>query len=216
MAAVLAGIREVDRGDIEINRAASTVFLGKPGMILDLGAIAKGFAADQGALILEKAGVKAAVIDLGGNILVYGEKPGRVFSPRPRRTWRVGIQDPRDTRGSYIGVLETPGKSVVTSGVYERYFTRDGKRYHHILSTETGYPVENGLLSVTVIADHSIDADALSTAAFALGWEKGAALLGKTGAEGIFVFEDQSVRVSPGLRESFTLSETSGYFLDPS
>ena len=215
LAAVLAGLKGVNRErDIEIDREASTVFLRIPGMMLDLGAIAKGFAADQAALILEKAGIKAAVIDLGGNILAYGKKPfpGLFRRPGGKNAWRIGIQDPRDTRGSYIGVLETPEKSVVTSGVYERYFTEGGKRYHHILSTETGYPVENGLLSVTVVAKHSIDADALSTAVFALGWEKGSALLEKAGAEGIFIFENGSVRISGGLRESFSLAENSDYF----
>ncbi|GAB6391508.1 MAG: FAD:protein FMN transferase [Treponematales bacterium] len=196
--------------DVEIDREAGTVFLRRRGMALDLGGIAKGFAADEAAETLRGSGVVSAVIDLGGNILVLGERLERRRSlfggTAGGRPWRVGVQDPREGRGAYLGVIETRGRSVVTSGVYERFFERDGVRYHHILSTAAGRPVDNGLLSVTVAADKSVDADALSTAVFALGPEKGRALLAAfPGAEAVFVFEDNSVGVTAGLEASFSL-----------
>jgi thiamine biosynthesis lipoprotein len=186
--------------DIEIDRKAGTVFLRRPGMALDLGAIAKGYAADEVVSIIAAAGVKRAVIDLGGNVFAYGEK-------QDRKPWRIGVQDPRDIRGAYIGILELRNRTVVTSGVYERFFEEGGRRYHHILSTGTGFPAETGLFSVTIVAGNSIDADALSTAAFVLGWEKGRALIEAVpGAGGIFVFEDLKVRLTKDLEGVFSLS----------
>jgi thiamine biosynthesis lipoprotein len=194
--------------------SARTAFLKRRGMALDLGAIAKGYAADELVRILRETEVPGALIDLGGNIYVWGNKADG-------KAWRVGVQDPLNIRGSYAGILELAGSiSVVTSGVYERYFTGDdGKRYHHILGlTEDedagiknmrGYPVENGLLSVTVIAVSSMEADALSTSCFALGYENGLALAAANGAEILFIFEDKTIRGSPGALAAFTLSNDS-------
>jgi thiamine biosynthesis lipoprotein len=189
----------IDWRDLVIDRERGSLFLRRSGQALDLGAIAKGYAADEAVRILAQARIPGGLVDLGGNIVVYGEKEGKA-------PWRIGIQDPLESRGAYLGVLEVRNKSVVTSGVYERFLELEGKRYHHILSAKTGYPVENGLLSVTVIADHSVDADALATAAFALGYEPGKALVEAAGAEGIFVFEDKSIRGSAGVLGQFTLS----------
>ncbi|MDR2028910.1 MAG: FAD:protein FMN transferase [Treponema sp.] len=215
--------------DVRLDRERGTVFLTWPGMALDLGAIAKGYAADEAVKIIAAAGIPLAVIDLGGNIYAYGEK-------EENRPWRIGIQSPLEPRGVYLGVLERQGplqkkpgrgegragyagtpdplanKTVVTSGIYERFFEYAGWNYHHILSTQNGYPAETGLLSVTVIAENSMDADALSTAAFALGWEKGSALVREQGAEAVFVFADKRIRCSPGAAAVFTLSDT-GYRL---
>ncbi|MDR0629891.1 MAG: FAD:protein FMN transferase [Treponema sp.] len=191
----------IDWQDVVIDREAATVFLRRPGMALDLGAITKGYAADEMAELLQKAGITRAIIDLGGNIVAYGTKS-------QDEPWRIGIQDPLDSRGSYLGILTVRHKSVVTSGVYERYAEIDGKRYHHILSTQDGYPVSKGLLSVTIIADRSIEADALSTAAFALGYEKGRALVESMDhAEAIFVFEDKQIRGTSGALAWFTLKD---------
>jgi thiamine biosynthesis lipoprotein len=190
--------------DVIIDEEAGTVFLRKPGMELDLGAIAKGYAADEAAEIIRKAGLPGAVIDLGGNIYALGTK-------RSGTPWRIAVQDPRNERGTYIGILEVRQKTVVTSGVYERFLEAGGRRYHHILSTADGYPADTGLLSVTVIADTSIDADALSTALFALGYESGRALVDSLeNIEALFVFQDLSVRGYPGALETFTL--TSGQY----
>jgi thiamine biosynthesis lipoprotein len=188
--------------DLLIDPEAGTVFLRKAGMSLDLGAIAKGYAADEAAEILKSAGISGALIDLGGNIYALGTKADGA-------PWRIAVQDPRDERGAYIGVLELEEKTVVTSGVYERFLERDGRRYHHILSTSDGYPADTGLLSVTVIADASMDADALSTVLFALGYDKARPLVDSLeNVEAVFVFEDLSVRLSPGALEKFTLSNT--------
>jgi thiamine biosynthesis lipoprotein len=186
--------------DIVIDEDAGTVFLARPGMGLDLGAIAKGYAADETARIIGEAGIERALIDLGGNILVCGAK--KDGSP-----WRVGIQDPTGGRGAYAGVAEVTDKTLVTSGVYERFFESGGRRYHHILSTSSGYPVDTGLLSVTVISGNSMDADALSTALFALGYEAGLALAeSMENTEAVFIFADRSVRGTSGAFDHFTLA----------
>jgi thiamine biosynthesis lipoprotein len=186
---IAAALPLVDYTQVLLDRGAGTVFLARPGMALDLGGIAKGFAADEAAAILRAEGIRAAIIDLGGNIAVLGARPGgrRGAAPRP---WRVGIQDPDGARGEYLKVIDCMDTSVVTSGVYERFFESGGIRYHHILSTETGYPVRNGLASVTVITPCSMDADALSTALFALGEERGRKVLAAfPGASAEFVYE---------------------------
>jgi thiamine biosynthesis lipoprotein len=192
-----------DWRDLELDKAAQTAFLKRPGMAVDLGAIAKGYAADEAARIIREAGLKRALINLGGNIVVVGERAAaKAGSP-----WRIGVQDPADSRGAYIGVLEIRDASVVTSGVYERFFEAGGKKYHHILSTETGFPVDKGLLSVTIISGSSIDADALSTAVFALGYEKGLELVNSTkGAGAVFVFDNKKLRLSAGAEKIFTLT----------
>jgi thiamine biosynthesis lipoprotein len=192
--------------DLLIDRAAGTVFLKRPGMALDPGAIAKGYAADELVRILREADIPGAVIDLGGNVFAYGSRTGGGSRGEP---WRIGIQDPLADRGVYIGILRVHNKSVVTSGVYERTFEADGKDYHHILSVQDGYPVNNGILSVTVIADRSLDADALSTAAFTLGYGRGRTLVESVpGAEALFVFDDKSIRGTGGVWEIFTLTDT--------
>ena len=217
--------------DVEINREAGTVFLKRPGMAVDLGAIAKGYAADEVVKLLAQEGVERAIIDLGGNIYAMGEKktektfgdvikglvPGGAGKEavNDKSFWRIGVQDPRETRGTYIGILKVKNRTIVTSGGYERFFDEGGKRYHHILSTENGFPIENGLLSVTIVADNSIDADALSTSAFTLGWERGRDLIASIpGAEGIFVFDDLSVRIMPGLEKDFSLTAAEYHISD--
>jgi len=192
--------------DVVIDRKTGTAFLRRKGMALDLGAIAKGYAGDEAARIAREAKVKRALFDLGGNIVTLGwREQKRKISPRP---WRIGIQNPLDGRGTYIGVVTVHDASVVTSGVYERYFESAGKRYHHILSTANGRPVENGLLSVTIVTAGSTDADALSTAVFTLGFERGKALIDSIPeTEAIFVFDNRSVRLTGGLAGIFTLTD---------
>ena len=117
-------------------------------------------------------GVKRAIIDLGGNIYVFGKK-------KDGSLWNVGIKDPGDPGGNPALILHLANATVVTSGVYERFFMQDGIRYHHILDTKTGYPARTGLLSSTIVCESSIAADALSTSVFVLGEEKGMALINK-------------------------------------
>jgi thiamine biosynthesis lipoprotein len=171
-------------------------------MRLDLGAIAKGYAADEIEQILLNHKVKAAVIDLGGNIFVFGSK-------KDKSPWRVGIQNPESERGEYLGIVTGGQMTVVTSGVYERYFIENGKRYHHILSTQTGFPVDNGLLSVSIVSKSSIDADALSTSLFILGIEKGMEFLKRfPDTYAIFIDKDKKVYLSVGAGKVFTLQDT--------
>ena len=204
---ILEALDLVNYREIEINHAERTVFLKRRGMSLDLGAIAKGYTADEVAKLAAQEGAKRAIIDLGGDIYALGERQAGKKADTDETYWRIGIQDPRDNRGNYIGILRVKNSSVVTSGNYERFFEQDGKRYNHILSVEDGFPVENGLISVTITADRAADADALSTAAFALGWERGRELIAQVnGAEGIFVFDDLSVRLTGDLEKAFTLT----------
>jgi thiamine biosynthesis lipoprotein len=184
---IRAALDKVNWRDLEIDAAAGTAYLTRPGMALDLGGIAKGYAADAAAALLREAALPRAVIDLGGNIFALGEKAGG-------KPWRIAIQNPREARGTYIGVVEVRDRTVVTSGVYERFLETAGRRYHHILSTADGYPADPGLLSVSVIAENSMDADALSTTLFVLGCERGQALAESLGVEAIFVFEDLSIK----------------------
>ena len=198
----------VDWQNVEMHPDSRGVFLKQRGMALDLGAIAKGYAADKAARLAREAGIKRAIIDLGGNIVVIGVK-------KDKSPWRIGIQAPGGNRGETAGYLQITGSnekntSVVTSGVYERCFTEDGQLYHHIFSPSLGYPVQNGLVSVTIIAESSTDADALSTSVFVSGYEKGMALLEPPESAGaVFIFEDKSVIVTPGV--DFTLTDNAFY-----
>lgn len=189
--------------DVVVDTKDSTVFLKRKGMQIDLGAIAKGYAADEAARIIKGYGIPRAIIDLGGNVLAYGEKEGG-------KPWRVGIQDPSGERGSYVAVISMKNKTMVTSGVYERFLEVDGVRYHHILDTSTGYPVDNGVLSVTIVADRSIDADGLSTTAFALGVEKGLAFIeAQSGIEAVYITDDKKFHATPGLLPYFEIADSS-------
>jgi thiamine biosynthesis lipoprotein len=177
------------------------VFLEEEGMGIDLGGIAKGYAADISVDYLMEQGVDYGIINFGGNVYAFGEK-------YDSESWRIGIQAPGENRGSYVGIAEIRDKAVVTSGKYERYFVQDGVRYHHILSTEDGYPVRNGLASVTVITDRSLDADALSTLLFTLGLEEGIRRAEELeDVEAVFLTEEKIVYTTGGLREEFTISE---------
>ncbi len=172
-----------------------TVTLSDEGMGLDVGAIAKGYAADEAARILKSGGVDHALLDFGGNILVIGDKPDGT-------AWRIGVQRPDANRSQYIGIVSAVDRTVVTSGPYERFFVKDGVRYHHILDPWTGYPSRNGLEQVTIVSERSIDADALSTAGYVLGLENAWKLVESLdGVEAIFATEDLHVYVTRGLTD---------------
>lgn len=196
----------IDYRKVEMNAATLTVRLPASEMRLDLGAIAKGYAADEIARILEKHKVKAAVVDLGGNVLVYGKK-------KDGTPWRVGVQDPSSDRGDYIGLVTGPAMTVVTSGIYERFFIEEGVRYHHLLDPKTGYPAKNNLTSVSIITASSIDADALSTSTFILGLEKGMKLVeSNPEISAVFIDSEKRVYLSSRAKKIFTLTNK-GYTL---
>lgn len=195
-------VKLVDYNKLVLDKAAQTALLQDTGMKVDLGAIAKGYAADEAAKILQENGVKHAIINLGGNVLTIGGK----LDGNP---WKIGIQDPFNPRGEYLGIVSITGKTVVTSGTYERYFEQNGKKYHHILNPATGYPVENNLYSVSIITDKSIDGDGLSTTSLLLGLEEGMKLIEKLDhVEAIFVTGDKKVYVSSGLKDNFLLTNS--------
>lgn len=192
------------------NSSGQAVYtLGLPGMQLDLGGIAKGAAADEISAFLKNKGVQGAIINFGGNIQLVGSKP----SGEP---WVIGIQSPLQPRGEYLGLLQTGPGAVVTSGVYERFFEYEGRRYHHILDTETGFPVDTGILSLTVLTAKGVDADGLSTALFAMG-EEAALAFAETheDMDVILVKTDKSIRLSSGLAGRFELGDSSYRLLQP-
>ncbi len=171
----------------------NTVTLKDPEASIDLGGIAKGYMADCLKKYLEKEGIKSALINLGGNILTIGAKPdGSAF--------QIGIQRPFDKKNATITSASAIDSSVVTSGSYERYFEMDGKIYHHILDTNTGYPCQNDLLGVTILSQDSMAGDALSTACFALGLKDAKKLIDSLdGVEAIFITNEFSVSYSSNL-----------------
>ncbi len=176
--------------NIQLN--GTTVTLLDPDTSIDLGGIAKGYIADLLKEYLISSGYTSGIIDLGGNILTIGSKPhGQDF--------RIGIRTPTPDATQPLTTISCHDASVVTSGTYERYFIENGKHYHHILSPFDGYPVENGLASVTILSEHSVDGDALSTACFVLGPEKGMALIESLdGIEALFVTDGLEMKPSSG------------------
>lgn len=170
------------------------------GMGIELGAIAKGYIADRIKEFLLANGVKSGIIDLGGNILCIGERSdGDAF--------RIGIQKPFAERSDTIGTAMIRGKSVVSSGIYERYFEQEGRLYHHILNPGSGYPYENELTGVTIVSEQSVDGDALSTTCFALGLEKGMELINRLPeVQAVFITKDGKVHFSQEFEEETSFS----------
>ncbi|MDC7290113.1 FAD:protein FMN transferase [Blautia schinkii] len=178
------------------------ITLGSADTAFDLGAIAKGYIADKMKEFLEAKGVKSAIINLGGNVLCIGEKPGK-------KAFHIGIQKPFADRNETIATMDIRGKSVVSSGIYERYFEKDGEIYHHILDPRSGYPYDNDLVAVTIISDKSVDGDALSTTCFALGLEKGMAFAeARDDVQAIFITKDYQVHYTKDFQKEIPVSET--------
>lgn len=166
-----------------------------PDTTLDFGAVAKGYIADRLKDYLLEQGVKSAIINLGGNVLCVGEKPdGTPF--------KIGLQKPFADRNETIETLNIRDMSVVSSGVYERHFIKDGTNYHHLLNPRDGYPFQNGLVSVTILSKVSADGDGMSTACFSLGLEEGLKLVNSLdGIYGIFITDDYEVYYSDGAKQ---------------
>jgi FAD:protein FMN transferase len=191
-AAVAARLPDVDYTALEIEPARRTAFLKRPGMRAHLGGIGKGYAIDRAAAILRGRGFHDFMIQSGGDLFVSGR--------RGDRPWRLGIRDPRGPADRSFAALDLTNGTFSTSGDYERFFIRDGRRYHHILDPDVGEPAR-GCRSVTIVTNSAIVADGLSTGVFVLGPEKGMALIERLpDVEGVIVTADNTVLVSSGLK----------------
>lgn len=200
-------LKKIDYKKVKLNEEEHTVELLEKGMAIELGAISKGYIADGIKAIMQRHGVRSAIVNLGGNVLVLGK------SPSNSEGWRIGIQNPDETRGDTIGSERVKDSSVVTSGIYEQYLQVGDTKYHHILNPQTGYPVENNLSGVTIFSKTSVNGDALSTSAFLYGLEDGMAFINQLdGVEAVFITKDHKVYVTDGLKGHFKVNHK-GYQL---
>ncbi|WP_239004743.1 FAD:protein FMN transferase [Paenibacillus tepidiphilus] len=196
--------------DIIIDEAAKTVMLAKEGMIMDLGGIGKGYAADRIADYLKEQGLNSAMINLGGSsIIALGTKPGEV-------PWNIGLQDPDKSRGTQLGTIKIADEVIDASGVYERYFIQDGVRYHHILDPRTGFPAQNGLKSITIMSPNATDADALSTGVFLMGLEDGIKYLESLPekVDAFFITDDNKIYATSGIKDRLVLTDPTYSFAE--
>lgn len=197
--------REIKRavskcGCEEVFFEGSRIILPSQDTEFDLGSIAKGYIADRLKEYLEGEGVRSATIDLGGNVVCIGDKKGAPF--------KIGIQKPFADRNETISIMDIKDKSVVSSGIYERFFVKNDVLYHHLLNPKTGYPYKNGLLSVTIVSDRSVDGDALSTACFALGLKKGLAFAEtQKGVQAVFITENGDVHYTKNFHKEISVQE---------
>lgn len=187
-----------DADNIVVCEESGEVSFKKDGMKLDLGGIAKGYTSAEIMRLFRENGITSGLVSLGGNVQALGTKPDGTC-------WRIAIRHPYDQE-TYLGILEIADKAVITSGGYERYFEQDGKRYHHILDARTGYPAQNGLVSVTVVSGDGTIADGLSTALFVMGQEKAAEYWRAHCSQFdiILYTEDGELFVSEGISDWFT------------
>jgi thiamine biosynthesis lipoprotein len=187
----------VDHAGVWLDPRTRTAQLRSTGQSVDLGGIGKGFAGDKFREIFRSVGVSSALSDIGGNVVTLGARPDG-------SAWRVGIRHPRRD-GSLIGLVAVDDKAVVTSGDYQRYFADSlGRMHHHILDPTTGFPAMAGLISVTIVDNSSLTADALSTAVFAAGMSRGKELLRAfSGSEAVLVDTGGCVYITPGLKDCF-------------
>ena len=193
--AIQTCLKNVDYHAISVS--GNSVTLSNPDAAIDLGFIAKGYIADELKAFLEEKGIQKGIINLGGNVMTLGNKPDG-------SSYHIGIQKPFDVRNASITQVPVSDSSVVSSGIYERYFEENGKLYHHILNPKTGYPYENNLLGVTILSKSSTEGDALSTTCFVLGLEDGMKLINSLPeAEAVFITSDYELHYS----ESFPVTE---------
>ena len=168
---------------------------------LDFGAVAKGFAADEVSRIITKGGISKAVINIGGNVTLIGKHP-------EERLWRIGIQNPFSQRGNNAVIIQLKDNSASTSGIYERYFFDNEKRYHHLLDPRTGFPAENDFASVTVISKNAMTADICSTGLFVTGGEKAFKMAEeRKDIEAIFILKDKTVLSTSGIINQTEIEE---------
>ena len=188
---------------VVLDAAAQSVYLPQRGMEIDLGAIAKGYIADRVQQWLRQQGVTQALINLGGNVQTLGAPP------HEPQGWQIGLKKPFADDNALLGVIEVREKSVVTSGIYERYFEQQGRCWHHIFDPRTGYPLDNELLSVTVISDRSLDGDIYTTLLYGMGTEQGLNwLASQSDIDAIFVTRDRQIVCSSPRHYRFRPADT--------
>ena len=196
-AEVLRRLPLIDYTQVEVDDAAGTAFIRKKGASVNLGGIGKGYAVDRAVSILRNAGLRDFLVQAGGDLYVAGQRDGR--------PWRLGIRDPRGPQGTSFAAIDLTNSTFSTSGDYERFFIRNGRRYHHIIDPDTGEPAPLSR-SVTMVTDRAVLADAIAKGVFILGPQKGMALVEKLpGVEAVIVGADNSVHVSSGLKERLVL-----------
>ncbi len=191
-------LNHMDIDNIKIDVSKNEVSFKDSNMKIDLGAIAKGYTSSKIIDIFKENNIKSGMVTLGGNVQVLGKKPDGSL-------WKVGIQNPID-EDEYLGVLQTSDKAVITSGGYERNFTKNGKTYHHILDPSNGYPANNGLTSVTIISSDGTLADALSTSLFVMGKDKAIDFYKKSNYNFDFILytSDNKLIISDGIEDIFS------------
>ena len=191
-------LNHMDIDNIKIDESKNEVSFKDSNMKIDLGAIAKGYTSSKIIDIFKDNNIKSGMVTLGGNVQVLGKKPDGSL-------WKVGIQNPIG-EDEYLGVLQTSDKAVITSGGYERNFTKNGKTYHHILDPSNGYPANNGLTSVTIISSDGTLADALSTSLFVMGKDKSIDFYKKSNYNFDFILytSDNKLIISDGIEDKFS------------
>lgn len=195
--AIMSLLQKIDPKQIVINPVMKTVYLNEEGMSLDLGALAKGYCADQLVEMFKKQNVRSALINLGGNLVVMGKCPTRKHGK-----WHVGIQNPNEERNHASLVLKVNDCSVVTSGIYERQLEVDGKKYHHILDPHTGYPVKTDVVSLTILSKASLDGEIWTTRLFGKNsWEIIPLIDEQPGIEGIIITDTSKYLYSKNIKK---------------
>lgn len=178
--------------NIVLDDDTHTVFLKEPGMLIDLGALAKGYIADLIMAYLKEQKITSALINLGGNIVGFKEN----------NYWKIGIQNPVQERNHYLKVLKVEDHSVVTSGIYERQLTDKGKTYHHILNPETGYPMTTDVVSLTIYSKRSLDGEIWTTRLYGLNSDEIISKIEELeGIEGLVITKEGHTLYSTGLKK---------------
>ncbi len=192
----------VNYRDILINKSDTTVFLKRKGMMIDLGGIAKGYAADLAVESLKKEGILSGLVSIAGDIRTFGMKPDN--SP-----WTIGIKNPRQTgeKDEIIAKIRLHDQAISTAGDYERFFLQDGRRYHHLLDPKTGFPAELSR-SVSVVAGKGVTTDGFDNAVFILGPEKGMKLAREMGIEAMIIDSSGTIHMTDAIKEKITLEKS--------